>query len=55
MRQLRQKAMTEVKRQGASIGEDERHIAEQSVDALTKRFVSQIDEAFEAKEADLES
>ena len=54
VRQIRQKAMSEVKRKGSAIGEDERIILEQSVDELTKRFVAEIDEGSKVKEKELQ-
>jgi ribosome recycling factor len=54
VRQVRHKALAEVKKQGASVGEDEKKRTEKSIDEITKRVISQVDEALARKEGELE-
>ena len=53
VRQLRHKAMTDIKRLSAGGSEDVRKQQEKAVDELTKRMVQQVDDAVARKEAEL--
>jgi ribosome recycling factor len=55
IRQVRQKAMAEIKAKGKSIGEDTSKQHEKEIDNLTKKFVSSVDETLARKEAELKS
>lgn len=53
VRQVRHKAMADIKGKAKSLTEDERKRHEKEVDELTKRFVADVDRALARKEEEL--
>lgn len=54
IRQVRHKAMAEVKAVMKQIGEDEKKTREKRIDELTKKFISEVDGALSSKAKELE-
>jgi ribosome recycling factor len=54
VRQVRHKAMADLKAMGKQISEDERKIQEKEVDELTKKCVKDVDNALQNKEKELD-
>ena len=53
VRQVRHKAMAEIKAKAKSFAEDDRKRHEKEVDELTKRYVQDVDQALLRKEEEL--
>lgn len=54
IRQVRHKAMADIKASGRQASEDDRKLTERQVEELTKEFVQRVDAALQAKESELD-